>query len=84
VKVPEWFIVELTYGENVNWYRNAMAAGDCVVVYHGKKYRIAAIEPCSAERDLSAYAAPLRMILKAGGRKESASSDRPRRQPWRR
>jgi hypothetical protein len=30
-KAPEGFIAELTYGENVNWYRNVVAAGGCVV-----------------------------------------------------
>ena len=70
VSVPEGFIAELTYGENVNWYRNAVAAGGCVVVYRGEEYPVAGIEPCSAERGLSAYAAPFRVILRVGGRKE--------------
>ncbi|MGO9884290.1 MAG: nitroreductase family deazaflavin-dependent oxidoreductase, partial [Solirubrobacteraceae bacterium] len=34
VEVPEGFIAELTYGEDVNWYRNIVAAGGCVVVHH--------------------------------------------------
>jgi hypothetical protein len=69
-RVPEGFVSELTYGENVNWYRNSVAAGGCVVLYHGRPHRIAGIEPCSVERGLSAYPAALRLILKAGRRKE--------------
>jgi deazaflavin-dependent oxidoreductase (nitroreductase family) len=49
VQVPEGFIAELTYGENVNWYRNIVAAGGCVVVHHRREYRVTHLEPCSAE-----------------------------------
>lgn len=69
VGVDEGFIAELTYGENVNWYRNAVAAGGCVVVHRGRQYRVTQIEPCSTQRGLSAYPAPFRQILKLGGRK---------------
>ncbi len=31
-RVPDGFIAELTYGENVNWYRNIEAAGSCVLI----------------------------------------------------
>jgi deazaflavin-dependent oxidoreductase (nitroreductase family) len=67
---PEGFIAELTYGANVNWYRNVVAAGGCVVVHHGVEYRVTRIEPCDAERGRSAYPAPFRLVLKAAGRNE--------------
>jgi deazaflavin-dependent oxidoreductase (nitroreductase family) len=70
VKVPEGFVAELTYGEKVNWYRNTLAAGGCVVVHHGREYRVTGIEPCSVERGINAYPAPFRMVLKASGRQE--------------
>jgi deazaflavin-dependent oxidoreductase (nitroreductase family) len=70
VQVPGGFIAELTYGENVNWYRNIVAAGGCVVVHHRSEYSVTHIEPCSAEYGRAAYAAPFRLILKAAGRKE--------------
>jgi deazaflavin-dependent oxidoreductase (nitroreductase family) len=70
VNVAEGFIAELTYGENVNWYRNIIAAGGCVVIHHGAEYQVTRIEPCSPERGLNAYPAPFRLILKAGGRKD--------------
>src|SRR5262249_13852745 len=69
-KAPEGFIAELTYGEDVNWYRNITAAGGCVVVHHRVEYRVNAIEPCSAERGLRAYPAPFRVVLNAIGRDE--------------
>jgi deazaflavin-dependent oxidoreductase (nitroreductase family) len=70
VKVAEGFVAELTYGERVNWYRNSVAAGRCVVVYRGREFTVTGIEPCSIERGLNAYPAPFRLILKAGGRKQ--------------
>jgi deazaflavin-dependent oxidoreductase (nitroreductase family) len=70
VKVPEGFIAELTYGEDVNWYRNIVAAGRCVVLHHRTEYRVGRIEPCSAERGRSAYPFPFRQLLKAAGRDE--------------
>jgi deazaflavin-dependent oxidoreductase (nitroreductase family) len=69
-KVPEGFVAELTYGQGVNWYRNIVAAGGCVVVFRRSEYRIDRIEPCSAERGRSAYPTPFRQVLKATGRRE--------------
>jgi deazaflavin-dependent oxidoreductase (nitroreductase family) len=69
-RVPEGFIAELTYGDNVNWYRNVVAAHGCVVVRGREEYRVTAIEPCSAERGRSAYPAPFRVVLQAAGRSE--------------
>src|SRR5262249_34499880 len=43
-KVPEGFIAELTYGDQVDWYRNVVVAGGCRVVYRGKEYRVNRIE----------------------------------------
>ena len=70
VRAPEGFIAELTYGESVNWYRNILAAGGCVVVHRHREYRVIAIEPCSADDGRAAYAIPFRLILKALGRTE--------------
>jgi deazaflavin-dependent oxidoreductase (nitroreductase family) len=70
VKTPEGFIAELTYGEDVHWYRNIVAAGGCVVVYHRREYRIESIESCSAERGQNAYPFPFRQVLRATDRTE--------------
>src|ERR1700694_2104025 len=34
------FVFELTYGPEVDWYKNVVAAGDCTVLRHGKNYVI--------------------------------------------
>lgn len=67
-KVPEGFIAELSYGGDVNWYRNITVAGECVVVNHRVEYRVKHIEPCSAERGRNAYPVPFRLVLKVAGR----------------
>ena len=69
-KAPEGFIAELTYGDDVNWYRNIVAAGGCVVIHHRVEYSVNQIEPFAAERGRSAFPAPFRTILKATGRSE--------------
>jgi hypothetical protein len=69
-EVPEGFVAELTYGERVNWYRNAVAAGGCVVVHRGREHRVVAVEPCTTERGIAAYPPPIRLALRAMGRKE--------------
>jgi len=39
------FVIALTYGREVDWYRNVMAAGRCVVIWHRQEYTIERIEP---------------------------------------
>ena len=68
-RVPDGFIAELTYGDRVDWYRNAVA-GAAVVVHRGTEFPITRIDTCPAERGLRAYPAPFRWILKATGRNE--------------
>lgn len=67
-RVPEGFVAELTYGEDVNWYRNIIAAGGCTVVQHGRQYRVSGIERLAASRGLAAYSLPFRTILRLTGR----------------
>lgn len=64
-RVPEGFVAELTYGEDVNWFRNVEAAGGCVVVHGGEEYRVDAIEPCDAITGRAAFPTFRRAILTA-------------------
>ncbi len=68
--VADGFIAELTYGPNVSWYRNAVAAGNCVLVVGGVEHRIDAITPYSPEAGLRAFGFPRALILKALRRNE--------------
>jgi deazaflavin-dependent oxidoreductase (nitroreductase family) len=63
-RAPEGFVAELTYGDTVNWYRNAVAAGGCVVVRGGREWRVVGIEPYDAERGRAAYGIPARWVLR--------------------
>jgi deazaflavin-dependent oxidoreductase (nitroreductase family) len=63
-RVRDGFVAELTYGEDVDWYRNVVAASGCVVLHRGREYRIAAVEPCAAESGRGAFPAPARAVLK--------------------
>lgn len=69
-RVPEGFVTELTYGEDVNWYRNIVAAGGCIVLHRGDEYRVEAIEPYDATAGRNAYPPPFRTILKLLGRND--------------
>ena len=58
------FVAELTYGPNVDWYKNVQAAGRCTVIAHGKQYSISKIEPMDADLGRSAFPLPAQFILR--------------------
>jgi deazaflavin-dependent oxidoreductase (nitroreductase family) len=47
----EDFIIVLTYGPKVDWYRNLLAAGQGTLLWHGETYRIG--KPESMDRTLA-------------------------------
>jgi len=63
------FVFELTYGPEVDWYKNVIAAGGCTILWHGKDYRINKIEPLDAESGWAAFPQPFRTILRLSGKK---------------
>ena len=58
------FVAELTYGPDVQWYRNAVAAGSCTVVVKGVEYPIDRIEPFDAEAGIKAFGYPAALVLR--------------------
>ena len=58
------FVIELTYGPDVDWYKNVQAAGGCSVIWHGKNYTITQIEPLDADTGRSAFPIPAQLILR--------------------
>jgi deazaflavin-dependent oxidoreductase (nitroreductase family) len=68
--VPEGFVAELTYGADVNWYRNIVAAGGCDLVVHGVTHRVVAVEPYPVDAGLRAFGYPARLVLTLLRRKE--------------
>jgi deazaflavin-dependent oxidoreductase (nitroreductase family) len=58
-----YFILALTYGREVDWVKNVLAAGRCGILYHGKEYAITRIEVLDAPTGLASYRQPFRSIL---------------------
>lgn len=69
-RAPAGFIAELTYGTDVNWYRNIVAAGECVVVFGGDEHRVDRIEPCDRDTAMRAYGFPAAFVLRVLRRHE--------------
>ena len=58
------FVIALTYGESVDWYRNVLAAGSCRVLWHGREYALGKPEPIDVKTALPAFPPFVRMILR--------------------
>ena len=58
------FVAELTYGRDVAWYRNAVAAGHCVLIHEGREVEIDAITDLDRDAGLRAYGAPRSWVLR--------------------
>jgi deazaflavin-dependent oxidoreductase (nitroreductase family) len=69
-RVPDGFVAELTYGPDVDWYKNIVAAGGCTVLHHGSEYAVDRVSTLPAEQGLAAYPNPQRLVLRALGRSE--------------
>ncbi|MFD7072614.1 nitroreductase family deazaflavin-dependent oxidoreductase [Nocardioides sp. NPDC059952] len=69
-RVPEGFIAELTYGEDVNWYRNIVAAGGCELLVDGQWHQVFAIEPYPSEAGRDAFGYPAKLVLQVLRRHE--------------
>jgi deazaflavin-dependent oxidoreductase (nitroreductase family) len=59
------FMVELTYGPDVDWYRNVVAADGCVIRYKGRDYSVHGIEPVDAVTGIGAFSPLQRRLLSA-------------------
>jgi deazaflavin-dependent oxidoreductase (nitroreductase family) len=64
IPVQDGFAFALTYGPEVDWYRNILAAGSCTLRWRGKTYRLDQAETLSTEAGLQAFPIPLRWVLK--------------------
>ncbi len=61
--VKDGFVLALTYGPDVDWYRNVIAAGQCRLRWHAKEYAIDKIEPVDRKIALQAFPQPQKLIL---------------------
>ena len=58
------FVLALTYGTEVDWYRNVVAAGRCVVIWHQREYAVEKIEPITLDAARPLLHQPEKTILK--------------------
>jgi deazaflavin-dependent oxidoreductase (nitroreductase family) len=66
----EGFVIALTYGPQVDWLRNMLAAGGGTVFWHKKLYTVGKPEPIAAQTALLAFPAPLRLIFRTFRKQE--------------
>jgi deazaflavin-dependent oxidoreductase (nitroreductase family) len=66
----EGFVIALTYGPKVDWYRNMLAAGGGTVYWHRRLYAVGKPESIDADTALSAFPALFRLIFRTFGRQE--------------
>lgn len=62
--VQDGFDFALTYGPEVDWYRNILAAGTCTLRRRGRTYHLGQPETLSAEAGRGAFPVPLTWVLK--------------------
>ena len=60
----EDFVLALTYGPKVDWYRNLQANGKGTLTWHGKVYAIEKLEPLDRDTGLAAHHLHERVILR--------------------
>lgn len=65
--VPNGFMFALTYGPDVDWYRNVLAAGQCSLRWHARGYQLTAPEPLGPAAALPAFPLFFRLILRLIG-----------------
>ncbi|MEX0667815.1 MAG: nitroreductase family deazaflavin-dependent oxidoreductase [Acidimicrobiia bacterium] len=64
-KVDDGFVIALTYGSNVDWLKNVLAAGGCTIRYRNKKIELTAPVSVSTAEGMVLMPAPARAILRA-------------------
>nr|HET6902308.1 nitroreductase family deazaflavin-dependent oxidoreductase [Ktedonobacteraceae bacterium] len=60
----EDFVLALTYGSKVDWYRNLQANGKGTLIWHGKSYTIEKLEPLDRSIGLPAHHLHEQVILR--------------------
>ncbi len=63
--VKEGFVIELTYGPDVEWHKNVLAAGGrCTLIRRHKEYPIGGIQPLSTEAGRAAFPPAQQLMLR--------------------
>ncbi len=59
----EGFVIALTYGPKVDWYRNMLAAQGGTILWHRRAYIVGAPERIDAKTALPVFPTPFRQLL---------------------
>lgn len=59
----EGFVIALTYGPEVDWYKNVSVAGQCRIFWHRREYAIEKIESMDIKSALPFFPRVIRMGL---------------------
>ena len=66
-RTAEGFLFALTYGPNVDWYRNVQAAGQATLRWQGQEYTLERPQAVDASTGQHAFPFPLNLILRLLG-----------------
>ena len=69
-QMREGFVIALTYGPEVDWYRNIKANGGGSIFWHRKLYVVGKPEMIDADKALKAFPALFRLIFRIFGKQE--------------
>ena len=69
-QMREGFVIALTYGPEVDWYRNMRAAGGGTVFWHKRLYVVGKPVPIDSQKALQAFPAFFRTIFRTFGKEE--------------
>ena len=69
-KMREGFVIALTYGPGVDWYRNMQATGCGSLYWHKRLYVVGKPELIDTEKALTAFPAFFKLLFRTFGREE--------------
>jgi hypothetical protein len=65
--IRDGFVIALTYGPSVDWYRNIMAGGQCSLGWGGREYVIEKLDAIHGSGGMVEFPAAIRLILRILG-----------------
>lgn len=66
-EVDDGFVIDLTYGPDVDWRKNVFAAGECVIVHRGRQISLTEPRFISTEKGMGEMPFPVRVVLRLLG-----------------
>jgi deazaflavin-dependent oxidoreductase (nitroreductase family) len=69
-RMREGFVIALTYGSEVDWYRNMKATGGGTVFWHKRLYEVGKPQLIDTETALQAFPAFFRLMFRTFGKQE--------------